>query len=110
MLQVRRLRLHRRSQDPKSTRQALHTKPCTPRRNGKVERHPRIMAEGLLHARTYNCEDERIAALDVWNIRYNWHRPHSVAGGRPAAIRLTTGVATSGPHRPSGGRRSNPCR
>ncbi len=74
-----------------------HTKPCTPRRNGKVERQPRIMAEGLLHARTYNCEDERIAALDGWNIRYNWRRPHSATGGRPAASRLTTGVANVRP-------------
>jgi len=68
------------------------TRPYTPRHNGKAERYQRIMAEEVLYAREYNCEDERSAALEVWNIHYNYHRPHSVAGGRPPASRLKTGV------------------
>ncbi len=68
------------------------TRPYTPRHNGKAERYQRIMAEEVLYAREYNCEDERSAALEVWNIHYNYHRPHSAAGGRPPASRLKTGV------------------
>lgn len=37
------------------------------------------------------------AAIGVWNIHYNYHRPHSATGGRPPTPRLKTGVTTSGP-------------
>ncbi len=73
------------------------TKPFTPRHNGKAERYHRIMAEEVLYAREYSCEDERSAALAVWNIHYNYHRPHTTAGGRPPASRLTTGVTNVRP-------------
>ena len=62
-------------------------KPFTPRHNGKAERYQRIMADEVLYAREYTSEDERSAAIAVWNIHYNYHRPHSAAGGRtPASI------------------------
>ncbi len=72
-------------------------KPFTPRHNGKAERYQRIMAEELLYAREYNSEAERSAAIAVWNIHYNYHRPHSAAGGRPPASRLKTGVTNVRP-------------
>lgn len=68
------------------------TKPYTPRHNGKVERYQRILAEELLYAREFTSEDERTAALSVWNVHYNYHRPHSGAGGQPPASRLRSGV------------------
>lgn len=40
----------------------------------------------------WNSEDERSAALGVWNIPYNYHRPHGAADGQPPASRLPTGV------------------
>lgn len=66
--------------------------PYTPRHNGKVERYHRILAEEFLYARTWTSEAQRAEALKVWNIHFNYHRPHSAADGQPPASRLTTGV------------------
>lgn len=52
--------------DPRPTLQ--RTKPYTPRHNGKAERYQRILTEEVLYARAYTCEDERSAAIGVWNI------------------------------------------
>jgi hypothetical protein len=68
------------------------TRPFTPRHNGKAERYQRIMAEEVLYAGEYTCEDERSAAISVWSIHYNYHRRRSAAGARPPASRLKTGV------------------
>lgn len=73
------------------------TRPFTPRHNGKVERYQRILTEELLYARPYSCEADRSEAIAVWNIHYNYHRPHSAAGGKPPATRLTTGVTNVQP-------------
>jgi transposase InsO family protein len=72
-------------------------RPFTPRHNGKAERYQRILAEELLYAQQFTSEDERAAAIDVWNVHYNYHRPHSAAGGRPPASRLKTGVTNVRP-------------
>ncbi len=66
--------------------------PYTPRHNGKIERYQRIMAEEFLYARTWTSEQQRTDALAVWNIHYNYHRPHTAAGNQPPATRLHTGV------------------
>jgi transposase InsO family protein len=66
--------------------------PYTPRHNGKVERYHRILAEEFLYARTWTSETQRSEALKIWNIHFNYHRPHSAAGGQPPASQLTTGV------------------
>lgn len=66
--------------------------PYTPRHNGKVERYNRILAEEFLYARTWTSETQRAEALKVWNIHFNYHRPHSAAGNQPPASRLPTGV------------------
>src|SRR5699024_6581354 len=68
------------------------TKPFRPQHNGKAERYQRIMTEEVLYAHEYNSENERSEAIATWNIHYNYHRPHSAAGGRPPASRLHTGV------------------
>lgn len=73
------------------------TKPYTPRRNGKVERYQHILSEELLYAQEFTSEDERAAAIGVWNIHYNYHRLHSGAGGQPPASRLRTGVTNVQP-------------
>jgi transposase InsO family protein len=67
-------------------------RPHTPRHNGKVERYNRTLAEELLYARAWTSEAERAAAIDIWNIHYNYHRPHTAVGNQPPASRLKTGV------------------
>jgi transposase InsO family protein len=67
-------------------------RPHTPRHNGKVERYNRILAEELLYARVWTSEAERAAAITIWNVHYNYHRPHTAAGDRPPASRLHAGV------------------
>jgi transposase InsO family protein len=70
-----------------SLREARHyrIKPYTPKHNGKVERYNRILAEELLYSREYTSEEQRRTAVEVWNVHYNYHRPHSTRGGRPPA-------------------------
>jgi transposase InsO family protein len=70
------------------------------RHNGKVERYHRILAEEFLYARTWTSETQRAQARKIWNIHFNYHRPHSAAAGQPPASRLATGVTilTSLPH------------
>jgi transposase InsO family protein len=66
--------------------------PYTPRHNGKVERYNRILAEEFLYARTWTSETQRAEALKIWNIHFNYHRPHSAAAGKPPAAQLAAGV------------------
>ncbi|WP_374065117.1 IS481 family transposase [Actinokineospora auranticolor] len=66
--------------------------PYTPRHNGKVERYHRILAEEFLYAHAWTSEQHRTDALTVWNVHYNYHRPHTAAGNQPPATRLHTGV------------------
>ncbi|TDC51004.1 IS481 family transposase [Actinomadura sp. KC345] len=73
------------------------TRPYTPRHNGKVERYQRILAEELLYAREFSSEAARSDAIAVWNIHYNYHRPHTGADGMPPALRLRTGVTNVRP-------------
>ena len=72
--------------------------PYTPRHNGKVERYNRILAEEFLYAHAWSSEHHRTQALAVWNIHYNYHRPHTTDGSQPPATRLhqhVTNVRTS---------------
>jgi transposase InsO family protein len=64
------------------------TRPYTPRHNGKAERYQRTLAEELLYARIWTSEQQRADAIAVWNVHYNYHRPHSATGGEPPAARL----------------------
>ena len=67
-------------------------RPHTPKHNGKVERYNRTLAEELLYAHEWTSEEQRARAVSVWNIHYNYHRPHTAAGNQPPASRLKTGV------------------
>ena len=66
--------------------------PYTPRHNAKVERYNRILAEEFLYARTWTSEHQRSEALQVWNIHYNYHRPHTAVSDRPPADKLHSRV------------------
>lgn len=46
----------------------------------------------VLCAREFTNEDARSAAITVWNIHYNHHRPHSAAARKPPAARLRESV------------------
>lgn len=71
-----------------TTTRHQYTRPFTPRHNGKVERYNRILAEEVLYASAYDSETERAEAIAIWNVHYNYHRPHSAAGGQPPASRV----------------------
>lgn len=62
-----------------------------------MERYQRIMAEEVLYAREFTSEDARSAAIAVWNIHYNYHRPHSAAARKPPAARLRESVTNVEP-------------
>jgi transposase InsO family protein len=66
--------------------------PYTPRHNGKVERYNRILSEKFLYAREWTSETQRAEALSVWNIHYNYHRPHTAVGNQPPAAKARIGV------------------
>ena len=57
-----------------------------------MERYQQILTEELLYARPFTSEAERAQAIQVWNIHYNYHRPHTAAGNQPPAQRLGSGV------------------
>ncbi|GLY19980.1 hypothetical protein Kisp01_69940 [Kineosporia sp. NBRC 101677] len=67
-------------------------RPFTPRRNGKVERYNRILAEEFLYSRTWTSKTQRAQALQTWIVNYNYHRDHTAAGNQPPAQRLRAGV------------------
>ena len=73
-------------------RQHQFIRAYTPRHNGKVERYNRILAEEVLYARPYNCEDQRTRAIQIWNIHYNYHRPHTACRDQPPATRTPARV------------------
>jgi transposase InsO family protein len=60
-------------------------KPRRPQHNGKVERCQRTLAEELLYAREWSSESDRVRAISVWNIHYNYHRLHTAVGDQPPA-------------------------
>lgn len=66
--------------------------PFTPRHNGKVERYHRILAEEFLYARTWRSEQERADGLVLWNLHYNYHRPHGAHDGQPPASAAPSAV------------------
>jgi transposase InsO family protein len=66
----------------------LHTRPYTPRTNGKAERFVQTSLREWAYARAYNTSEERAAELPIWLHRYNWHRPHRSIGAKPPISRL----------------------
>lgn len=63
-------------------------KPYTPRHNGKVERHNRLLADEVLYVRPYSSEQARRDAIGVWVNHFNYHRPHTACGDQPPASRV----------------------
>ncbi|GAA3810725.1 hypothetical protein GCM10022403_050670 [Streptomyces coacervatus] len=53
-----------------------------------MERYNRILAEEFLYTRTWTSETQRAHALAVWNIHYNYQRPHTALDGQPPAATL----------------------
>jgi transposase InsO family protein len=64
--------------------------PYTPRHNGKIERYNRILAEEFLYARPWSSEQERRNGLLIWNLHYNYHRPHTVPTADDHRLRTPT--------------------
>ena len=54
----------------------IHTKPYTPKTNGKAERFIQSSLREWAYARAYSSSDQRKAELAYWLHHYNWHRPH----------------------------------
>ncbi len=58
--------------------------------NGKVARYNRILAGDFPYAPGMDLQRQR--ALQIWNIHYSYHRPHTAADNRPPVSRLRSGV------------------
>jgi hypothetical protein len=52
-------------------------RPTTHDTTAKVERYKWIRPEGFLYARDWISETQRSGAVVVWNVRYNYRRPHT---------------------------------
>ena len=68
----------------------LFTRRYTPRTNGKAERLIKTSLLEWAYVRLYRHSDERARALAAWLHHYNWHRPHTAAGGRPPITRVVS--------------------
>jgi transposase InsO family protein len=65
-----------------------HTRPYTPRTNGKAERFIQTALREWAYARAYQRSAHRIADLPRWLHGYNWHRPHASLAAQPPISRL----------------------
>lgn len=68
----------------------LFTRRYTPRTNGKAERFIKTSLHEWAYARLYRHSEERARALAAWMHHYNWHRPHTAAGGQPPITRVVS--------------------
>jgi len=67
----------------------IHTKPYTPRTNGKAEAFIRILQREWAYAFIYPSSQHRAKALSGWQRWYNNHRPHGGIGGHPPITRIS---------------------
>ena len=67
----------------------IHTKPYTPRTNGKAEAFIRILQRESAYAFIYPSSAHRARALPDWIRWYNHHRPHGGIGGHPPLSRIS---------------------
>lgn len=79
-----------------SVHRSLH-----PLHKGKVERYHPILGEEFVNARTWTSETQRAEALKVWNIHFNYHRPHSAGAGQPQPRDSPPASPISWPHEAS---------
>lgn len=66
----------------------IHTRPYTPKTNGKAERFIQTALREWAYAQAYPTSDRRAAELPVWLHRYNWHRPHGSLKSKPPVSHL----------------------
>jgi transposase InsO family protein len=66
----------------------LHTRPYTPRTNGKVERYQQTLQREWAYALEYASSDARRTSLPHWVRHYNKRRTHSALGNRPPLDRV----------------------
>ena len=64
-----------------------HTRPYTPRTNGKAERFIQTAIREWAYSRTYSNSVERQMHLKPWLHDYNWHRPHASLNKQPPISR-----------------------
>ncbi len=66
----------------------IHTRPYTPRTNGKVERFHQTLMREWAYALEYASSDARRQALPHWINHYNERRTHTALGNRPPRHRV----------------------
>ena len=66
----------------------IRTRPYTPRTNGKAERFIQTALREWAYATCFETSAQRQAAPGDWLHHYNWHRPHTAAGGLAPISRL----------------------
>ena len=66
----------------------IHTRPYTPRTNGKAERFIQTALREWAYARAYQTSDQRAADLPIWTHMYNWHRPHGGINAKTPISRI----------------------
>lgn len=64
-----------------------HTKPYTPRTNGKAERFIQTALREWAYACAYDSSEHRNSMLAQWLHAYNWHRPHASLKHQPPISR-----------------------
>ena len=67
----------------------IHTKPYTPRTNGKAEAFIRILQREWAYAYIYPSSNHRAQALPGWTRWYNHHTPHGSLSGHPPISRIS---------------------
>ena len=67
-----------------------HTRPYTPRTNGKAERFIRTMLREWAYGLAFPSSAHRTRALERWLHYYNWHRRHRGLDGAPPISRLVS--------------------
>jgi transposase InsO family protein len=67
----------------------IHTRPYTPRTNGKAEAFIRILQREWAYGHIYPSSAHRARALPGWIRWYNRHRPHGGIGGQPPLTRVS---------------------
>ena len=66
----------------------IHTRPYTPKTNGKAERFVQTTLREWAYACPYESSAHREAALQPFVDRYNWLRPHSALNHKPPITRI----------------------
>jgi len=65
-----------------------HTRPYTPKTNGKAERFIQTSIREWAYATPFQISADRTRAMHPWLHDYNTARPHSALGGKPPISRI----------------------